>query len=134
VSRENIALASRALDDWELGRVDEIAIRELYHPDVEFLPLRAATEGPYRGVAGIERFIADTEEVFEKFDLHCELLDLGDRVLAWGTIHVRARGSGIETDFPIGGLFEFRDGKILRWEDYGSKDKALAAVGSAGDV
>jgi limonene-1,2-epoxide hydrolase len=55
--------------------------------------------------------------------------DLGERVLAWGTIHVRARGSGIETNIETGGVFEFRDGKIMRWEDFGSKDAALEAVG-----
>ena len=65
----------------------------------------------------------------EKFDLHYEFLDLGERVLAWGVIHVRARGSGIETDIPTGGIFDFRDGKIVRWEDFGSKEKALQAAG-----
>jgi hypothetical protein len=44
-------------------------------------------------------------------------------------IHVRARGSGIETDIPTGGIFDFRDGKIVRWEDFGSKEKALRAAG-----
>jgi len=42
---------------------------------------------------------------------------------------MRAKGSGIETDIPFGGVFEFRDGKIVRWEDFGSKDRALDAVG-----
>ena len=51
--------------------------------------------------------------------------------MAWGVIHVRARGSGIETDIATGGIFEFRDGKIVRWEDFGSKDKAIEAVGLA---
>ena len=50
-------------------------------------------------------------------------------MLAWGSIHVRARGSGIETSIETGGLYEFRDGKIVRWEDFGSKDEALEAVG-----
>jgi limonene-1,2-epoxide hydrolase len=31
----------------------------------------------------------------------------------------------------MGGVFEFRDGKIVRWEDLGSKDQALKAVGLA---
>jgi limonene-1,2-epoxide hydrolase len=88
-------------------------------------------EGGYRGLAGFESFIADTLEVFEKFEMRCEFADLGERVLAWGHIHVRARGSGIETDIESGGIFEFRDGKIVRWEDFGSKDKALEAVGLA---
>jgi limonene-1,2-epoxide hydrolase len=67
--------------------------------------------------------------VFDKFELRSDVKDLGDRLLAWGTIHVRARGSGIETDIEIGGLFEFREGRIVRWEDFGSKDKALQAAG-----
>ena len=94
-----------------------------------FLPLRAATEGAYRGLAGLQAFIDDTLEVFDKFEMHYEFTDLGERVLAWGTIHVRARGSGLETDIQTGGLFEFRDGLIVRWEDFGSKEKALEAAG-----
>jgi hypothetical protein len=37
--------------------------------------------------------------------------------------------SGIETDIPTGAIVEFRDGKILRWEDFGSKEKAREAPG-----
>jgi limonene-1,2-epoxide hydrolase len=73
----------------------------------------------------------DTEEVFEEFDFHCEILEVGERALAWGTVHVRAMQSGIETDIPVGGLFEFRDGKIVRWEDFGSREKALEAAALA---
>jgi ketosteroid isomerase-like protein len=103
-----------------------------FHPDVEYLPLRSATEGAYRGIAGIERFTADTEEVFETFEPHYELLDLGERVLAWGVVHIRARGSGIETDIATASVFDFRDGKIVHWEDFGDKEKALKAVGLEG--
>jgi hypothetical protein len=35
----------------------------------------------------------------------------------------------LETDIETGGLFDFRDGKIVRWEDFGSKEKALEAAG-----
>jgi ketosteroid isomerase-like protein len=131
MSQENVELVRRLNDGVNRGEMSEMDIRSFYHPDVEFLPLRAATEGGYRGIAGIERFVADTEAVFENFEPHHEFLDLGERVLAWGTIHVRAKQSGIETDIPTGGVFEFRDGKIVRWEDFGSKDKALKAVGLA---
>jgi limonene-1,2-epoxide hydrolase len=127
MSQENVELVRSLQDDWNRG--DTTADPDRVHPDLEFLPRRAATEGAYRGLAGLERFIADTLEVFEKFELHYEYADLGERVLAWGHIHVRARGSGIETDIEIGGVFEFRDGKVVRWEDFGSKDKALEALG-----
>jgi limonene-1,2-epoxide hydrolase len=128
MSQQNIDLVQSFIDAWNRGEHGEMDARLHYHPDVEFLPLRAATEGAYRGIAGMERFVADTVEVFEKIELRWELLDLGERVLAWGEIHLRARGSGIETDIPTGGIFDFRDGKIFRWEDFGSKEKALDAV------
>jgi ketosteroid isomerase-like protein len=131
MSQENVEVVKRIMDEWDRGEISEMNLRLHYHPDVEFLPLRSATEAAYRGIAGIERFIADTQEVFEKFELHYELVDLGERVLAAGEIHVRARGSGIEMDIASGGVFEFRDGRIVRWEDFGSKDKALEAVGLA---
>src|SRR6476659_8234344 len=128
MSQENAELLRRGMEAAEgvgLGAADA---RLDCLAGVEYLPPRSATEGKYRGLAAIERFNADTEEVFEKFELHYEFLDLGERVVAWGVIRVRARGSGIETDIATGGSFDFRDGKIVRWEDCGSKAAALKAV------
>jgi limonene-1,2-epoxide hydrolase len=127
MSQENIELVRSLQEDWNRG--DTTVAVDKFHPDLEFLPLRAATEGAYHGLAGFQSFVADTLEVFEKFEMHYKFADLGERVLAWGYIHVRARGSGIETDIESGGVFEFRDGKVVRWEDFGSKDKALEAAG-----
>ena len=125
MSEENVELLRKLQDDWNRGERD---FADEYHPDVEFLPLRTATEGAYHGLSGIEAWVADTSEVFDKFEMNFEFTDLGERVLACGTIHVRARGSGVETDIQTGGLFEFRDGRIVRWEDFGSKSKALEAA------
>jgi SnoaL-like domain len=125
MSEENLRLLGDAIESFNRREVN----MSVFHPDVEWVPLRVATEGTYRGIAGIERFLVDTEEVFDKFKLHCQLLDLGEQVLAWGTIHVRTRSSGIETDITTGGLADFSDGKIVRWEDFGSKDKAQQAAG-----
>jgi ketosteroid isomerase-like protein len=109
---------------------DSAAALPYLEPDLEWIPLRAKAEGAYRGHEGFERFVADTFDSFEAFEPQQELRDLGDgRVLAWGTIHVIARGSGVEMDVPFGGLFHLRDGKVTRWEDFGSKEKALDAAG-----
>jgi limonene-1,2-epoxide hydrolase len=126
MSEENVELLRKFQDDRNRGGRD---FADAYHPEVEFLPLRSATEGAYHGLSGIEAFVADTSEVFDKFEMNFEFTDLGERVLAYGTIHVRARGSGLETEIQTGGLFEFRDGRIVRWEDFGSKSKALEAAG-----
>jgi hypothetical protein len=132
MSRENVELL-RLLEDrtnrGQMSQMSDMEIRSFFHPDVEFLPLRAATEGAYHGIAGIERFISDNEAVFEKYEPHYEFLDLDERVLTWGTIRVKAKRSGIDTDIPVGGIVEFRDGKIVRWQAFGSKDDALKAVG-----
>ena len=126
MSTEHVNLVRAAMEDWNRGDIS--SARERLHPDVEWLPIRAATEGAYRGTAGLDAWIADTLEVFESFELRYELAPAGDRVLAWGVIHLQARGSGIETDIESGGVFEFRDGKIVRWEDFGSKEQAMAAL------
>jgi len=126
MSQENVEILRKLQNDWNRGERD---LAGAYHPDVEFLPRRAATEGGYYGLSGIEAFIADTSEIFDKYEMNFEFTDLGERVLAFGAIHVRAKGSGVETDIQTGGLFEFRDGRIVRWEDFGSKSKALEAAG-----
>jgi ketosteroid isomerase-like protein len=127
MSQENVDVVRRLLEAQE--RDDLPAALACVDPDVNWIPLRAATEGAYRGHEGFERFWADTAESFETFEPHFELRDLGDRVLAWGTIHVRGIASGVETDIPTGGVFEVWERRIVRWQDFGSKEKALEAVG-----
>jgi ketosteroid isomerase-like protein len=111
---------------------EELPLEEIFDPEVEWLPLRSATEGAYRGLSGVEAFFEDNEEIFDRVEWRHEYEDLGDRVLVWGHNHIRAKGSGLEMDVEIGGLMEFRDGKIVRWKDFGSKQKALEAAGQAG--
>jgi hypothetical protein len=129
MSQEQLEFLAGVIDRWNDG---EWFIPDAYHPELEWLPHRSLTEGAYRGIEGIERFAEDTREMFDVFELRYELLDLGEQVLGWGTIHFRARQSGIESEIPFGGLITLRDGKILRWEDLGSKEAALAAAGVEG--
>jgi hypothetical protein len=80
-----------------------------------------------RGTREVHR---DTLENFEAFEPHFELRDLGEQqVLAWGTIHVRGSGAASRWTTPTGDIFEVRDGEIPRWQDFGSKEKALEAAG-----
>jgi len=97
------------------------------------LAARSAVEGAYRGHDGLRRFMADNQENFEKFEPdYPEVHDLGDRVLAIGTIHVRGRGSGVETDIPAAGIATFNeDGRLVRWEDVRERHLALEAAGLA---
>jgi ketosteroid isomerase-like protein len=126
MSRENVEIVRSALDAQSRG--DEAGWLRHFDPDVEWIPLLSATEGGYRGDAGLRKWSAATAETFEKFEAHFELRDLGERVLAWGTIHLRGRATGVERHIPSGGILEFRNGKISRWESFGSRAEALKAV------
>ena len=105
----------------------------LRHVDEEgvLLAARSAVEGAYRGHDGIRRFMADNSENFEKFEPDFrDVRDLGDRVLAIGTIRVRGRGSGVETDISVAGVATFNyEGKMVRGEDFRERHLALESVG-----
>ena len=129
MSQENVDAFRRATEAMNRGEVD---IPGLIHPEVVFEPLRSGTEGPFVGHDGIRRFLADTEDMFEIFQpSYTDVRDLGDRVLAIGSIRMRARGSGVETDVPSAAIVEYRDGLLWRYKDYGQARLALEAAGDS---
>ena len=130
MSQENVELFRRGTDALENGGLDDALIEEIIDPDVIFEPLRAPVSGTYRGHEGIRQFIADTAESFDVFRFdRSDIRDLGDRVLAIGTLRIRARQGGIETDVPTAGIATYRDGRLIHWKDFGDKTKALEAAG-----
>ena len=125
MSQEIVDAFRRGTDAINRGELD---IEELIH--VVFEPLRSRTEGPFVGHEGMRRFVADTAEMFEVFNAsYPDIRDLGDRVLAIGSIRMRAKVSGVETDVPTAVIAEFRDGLVWRFKDYGDLRSALHAVG-----
>jgi ketosteroid isomerase-like protein len=127
----NTELFLRGADSFTRG--DEAAIVQVVDEGIEFEPLRAATEGTFTGHEGIRAFLRDTRESFERFELdYSDVRDLeGGRVIALGTVHIRGRGSGVETDVPTAVIASFRDGRMTRFKDYGDHDAALEAAGLA---
>ena len=98
--------------------------------DVVIVAARSAVEGPFVGHKGVREFFADNRH-FEVFQLHADdVRDLGNgHVLSVGTVHVRGRGGGVETETPFAGVTTFRDGRASRWEDFRERHLALKAVG-----
>jgi ketosteroid isomerase-like protein len=99
--------------------------------EVDFLPVTAnlTTGGvPYRGHAGIARYLEDVARVWPGLRLFPEEYREGDGVVV--TLgRVLARGGGMIIDQPTGWVFEMRDGLILRARVYGSHEEALEAAG-----
>jgi len=128
MSQENVEAFRRGAD--AISRGDVVDIPQLVHPEAVFEPLRSATEGPYVGHEGMRRFIADTEEMFEVFQISTRTFrDLGDRLVAIGSIRMRGRESGVETDVPSAAIVEYVDGLLFRYKDYGQARLALDAAG-----
>ena len=114
-----------------INRLDVEAVLALTHDECVFEPLRSQTEGAYLGHEGMRRFLADTDQTFELFKaIYTDLRDLGnDRLLAIGTIRMRGRESGVETDVLSAAIVEFRDGRTVSYKDHGDRQLALRAAG-----
>jgi ketosteroid isomerase-like protein len=129
MSQENVEIVRELAEavnrrdlNWLVAHADE---------ELEFIPLRAGTEGAFRGPEGLRRFIEDTQESFDVFEVSLDdLRAVGEQaVVGWGTLRIRGRGSGIETEVTTAAVARLRDGRLLRFKDYGDKGKALEAAG-----
>jgi ketosteroid isomerase-like protein len=128
MSQENV---ERFLDAAAaFNRADIDGASEGLDADVIFEPQAAEIEGPYAGPDGVRRFLTGLADLFEVFELRYEdVRDLGDRVLALGTVRTVTKGSGIEQESPLAVVAVFRHGRVAHWKDYGDADLALEAVG-----
>lgn len=125
---ENQELMRRALDAFDTQ--DLAAFVSCMDPEIEFEPHLALVEGRYRGHDGIRRFFADGSEVIEiRRTAVDEVRDLGDRIIALGTFHIRGRESGAEDATPFALLGSVRDGRFVKLKDYGNPREALEAAG-----
>jgi ketosteroid isomerase-like protein len=128
MSQENVELhrdLAEAINRGDLGWLLAHADEEL-----EFIPLRAGTEGSFRGPEGLRRYIEDTQESFDVFEISVDdVRAVGEKTVGWGTLRLRGRGSGIETEVTTAAVATFRRGRLLHLKDYGDREQALEAAG-----
>jgi len=114
---DNAELLRRAVDAYNRQDVEAL-LREL-DPAVEWHPAVPGAIGSdlvvYRGRAGIERMFSDFAEVLTEIEFEIsEIRDLGDRVVAIGTLRTRGKASGAVTEAPYVNVADLRDGKGIR--------------------
>jgi ketosteroid isomerase-like protein len=128
MSQENLDTLRR--NNEAVSRGDIEAALVALDPDAELIPRRAAVQGVYRGHDGMRQFIAENAENFDLYQVsYQEVRDLGDRLIAFGTVRARGKESGIEVTTPTAMVATFRDGKMVRAEDFSERSDALQAVG-----
>ena len=129
MSRENVELARQVMD--ALGQRDAERLIALADPDVEWHSFFAMGEGgAYRGHDGTRRYMSDLNDAFEigRADLD-DALGVGDITVLVGRIHYRGKGSGVESETPVGWMLKFRDGKVLNFRAFREPEQAFDAVG-----
>jgi ketosteroid isomerase-like protein len=129
MSQENVELV-RCLYE-ALNRNDWDEALALTDPKVEWeTDPRHPKAGVYRGQDAFRRFIEDLEGPFETTVYEPEeFFEHGDHVVVFTTIRRRPAGSSAEVSVQIGELWTVRDGKIVRGQGFGKREKALEAVG-----
>jgi ketosteroid isomerase-like protein len=120
-----VDLARRGVDSFNSGDVE--AMIPYWHPDVEFIPMRAPVQGGYHGHSGLREFFADNAENLDEFHLTVEeLIDCDPHVVVIGVLRIRGKGSGLPITTPSASLVTFRDGLVVRFEEL--RERALAAA------
>ncbi len=127
--QENVGVIERAAEHWnETGELPLF----LYDREVTFTTRgELAGSTTYRGHEGLERRWRPSRACGHAFQI--ELLEFvqGDEVVVAQTrFHLRSR-TGVDLDVDEGWTYWFREGKIGRVEQHGSKKDALEAAGLA---
>jgi uncharacterized protein len=108
---------------WEEGR----SAGPYMHADIEYVnPDDAVEPGTLLGRKAFGR----VRDVLPEFRLEVEeLIDAGDEVVVIATARGQAPGSGIETQWRQGHVWQVRDGLAVRFRWFTDVSRALAAAG-----
>jgi ketosteroid isomerase-like protein len=131
MSREadNVALVRSFYERFNSGGRN--AALDFLSPDIEMeTDPRHPSAGVYRGVEQYRAFMEEFEEPYEQSFLEPErYFAKGDQVVVYVRTRRRPHGSSIEVENRIGFLWIVRDGKLVREQAFGEREKALAAAG-----
>jgi hypothetical protein len=90
----------------------------------------AGIYGKWHGHRGVEDFFTQWLGTWEDYSVeNTELIDAGDSVVVVFRQHGRGKGSGVEVDRDFYGVYDVRDGRIVRYRQFRSRDEAIAAAG-----
>jgi ketosteroid isomerase-like protein len=141
MSQENVELVRRMFaffkafegrieTDEVTGRLPDAALGDFFDPKLEWFPIPEGVLGDstYRGFDGFRHWVADFPAVWDEFHMEPqEFLDRGDQVVA--VVRARGRLHELEIDEVWSGLFSFRDGRVVRVQNFGTREGALEAAG-----
>ena len=87
-------------------------------------------QGKLTGIDAVRDWFVDANRHFDRWTINLDdFRDLGDRVLALGTVQALGKESGVEVEMPYTVVVKVKDGLVTHFTDYGDREKALEAAG-----
>ena len=125
MSQENVKVVREAWDAYSGGDYDRIAA--FHDPHIVVVTLEdGALYGNNAVLANYERW----NEAWKGAETTLEeVIGLGDRVFVAARFHARGRASGVEVETRLYEVYTVRDSKVLRIDEYATRDEALEAAG-----
>jgi ketosteroid isomerase-like protein len=130
MSEENVEVVRRCYEFW--SDRDFSSIAALAQPDAVIdLSRNVFNPATYRGLDGLRRWVEGVDEIWDDFQVEAEeFIDAGDNVFVAARITGKGRGSGIEADMRVFGIWTLREGKVSRMTGgYRDRADALEAAG-----
>jgi uncharacterized protein len=100
-------------------------------PDIQLITTdRITNPGTYRGVEEVTQFFTDLFEPFEEVVSEPErFFERGHQIVVFVVVRSRPRGSYAVVENRIGHLWTMRGGKVIRFQIFPERMKALEAIG-----
>jgi ketosteroid isomerase-like protein len=135
MSAENVEVVRSSFEAFARGAFADAF--SSYDPGTEWC---TAVDEPdqrtYRGLAALNAFVESLAEPWvDRFGATMEFegfIDGGDWVVVPWSAQVRGRGSGISIEISETYAVRVHEGRIVRVEEYRTKEQALEALGLAG--
>ena len=128
MSQENVELFKEGIERFNRG--DLAGVLRNYHPEIQFEHRLVELQVDVTGIDAVRDWFVDAAQIFDPWTVDCDdIRDLGDRVLALGTVRAVGKESGVEVEMPFAVLATVKDGLVTHFTDYGDREKALEAAG-----
>ena len=128
MSKENVKLFKEGFERFNRG--DLAGVLRNYHPEIQFEHRLVELQVDVTGIDAVRDWFVDAAQIFDPWTVDCDdIRDLGDRVLALGTVRAVGKESGVEVEMPFTVVATFKDGLVTHFTDYADREKALEAAG-----
>jgi ketosteroid isomerase-like protein len=131
MSQENVEIVRRWVAAF--NHPDDVkGFVELWGSDCEFFTLFATrlADAPYKGHDGLRSYLTERAQAWAELRIQADdMHEVEGRIVVIGRIRGRGRRSSLETEQPIGLVFELRNRQVFRVRSYSDTAEALEAAG-----